>query len=444
MFEVLVLFLLIYAMYAFIHWLRNSKKPFKPSATPHKKIARPIWIYCVFLIAVAITMANITVIDRDRFYRPKYGDYKGLYFPNGRYSDLRIGNIRDEAKLVSGELGNRFTHTPVLMGRHWEEISSEEPESPFTRLLNTFHYYDSDTISKTYGRGIVMRIYDLDDEIIDSQGNEDLVYKGIISNFVSDTSFYKISKNFAPYSAIETPTYVKISPGSDNPTLFGKHLTIFANNRAYELNFYVDKEVNSPSGTNTFKYLDAEFIEVAKELDLHSFNEWQVEEANYRRNLNTKSLIFIILYVFCILGALLFAFRYFKNIGNVNPKAAKITKILSIVNFVSFLILGISFIAAFCSIHYEYISDIYEYRFDEYIDDKTAAISVLCYGAYFLLLIIPTNRFYIKSYTQPMPKQETSKTKRGILYWIVRPLVILSKIFKAIRDEYNKQISDKN
>lgn len=333
MLEALVSFLLIYAIYAFIDWLRNSKKPFKPSVTPHKKIARPIWIYCVFIIAVAITMVSITKIDYDRFYRPMYGEYKGWYFPNGRYSDLRIGNIRDKAKLVSRGLGNYITHTPVLMGRHWEEIPSEEPEFPFTRLLNTFHYYDSDTISKTYGRGIFMRIYDLDNEITDSQGNEDSVYKGIMSNFVSDSSFFQISKNFAPYSAIETVTYATISPGSDNPTLFKKHLTIFANNRAYELNFYVDKEVNSPSGTNTFDYLDAEFIEVAKQLDLHSFNEWQVEEANYRHNLNIKCLIFIVLYVICILGALLFAFRYFKNIGYVNPKAAKITKILSIVNF---------------------------------------------------------------------------------------------------------------
>lgn len=447
MFEALVSFLLIYAIYAFIDWLRNSKKPFKPAVTPYKKIARSIWIYCVFIIAVAITMASITEIDRDRFYRPMYGEYKGWYFPNGRYSDLRIGNIRDKVERENRGGYNRLsaittTHTPVLMGRHWEEIPSEEPEFPFTRLLNTFHYYDSDTISKTYGRGIVIRIYDLDSEIESSKGNENSVYTNIINKFVSDSSFYHISKNFAPYSAIETATYAKISLGSDNPTLFKKHLTIFANNRAYELNFYVDKEVINPSVTNTFDYLDAEFIEVAKELDLHSFNEWQEQEANYRRNLNTKSLIFIILYVFCILGALLFAFRYFKNIGNVNPKAAKITKILSIVNFVSFLILGISFIAAFCSIHYEYISDIYQYRFDEYIDDEKAATSVLCYGAYFLLLIIPTNRFYIKSYTKPKPKQETSKTKRGVLYWIVRPFVILSKIFKAIRDEYNKQISD--
>lgn len=442
----LVLFLLIYAIYAFIDWLRNSKKPFKPSVTPHKKIARSIWIYCVFLIAVAITMVSITEIDRDRFYRPMYGQYKGWYFPNGRYSDLRIGDIRDETGIERRGLGNRITHTPVLMGRNWEEIPSEEPEFPFTRVLNSFHSYDSDTNSQTYGRGIVMRIYDLDNEITDSQGNEDSVYNSIMSNFVSDSSFYKISTNFAPYSAIETATHATISPGSDNPTLFKKHLTIFANNRAYELNFYVDKEVNRPSDTNTFDYLDAEFTEVAKKLDLHSFSEWQVQEANYRHNLNIKCLIFIALYIICILGAVLFAFRYFKNIGYVNPQAAKITKILSIVNFVLFPSLGISFIAAFCSIHYQYISEIYQYRFAAFIDDEYAATSVLCYGAYFLLLIIPTNRFYIKSYTQPKPKQETPKAKRGILYWIVRPFVISSKFFykstKAIRDEYNKQISD--
>lgn len=420
----LVSFLLVYAIYAFIDWLRNSNRPFKPTVNPHKKIARSIWIYCVFVIAVAITMVSITEIDRDRFYRPMYGQYNGWYFPNGRYSDLRIGDIRDNT--INDTRWNTI-HTPIFMGRHWEELPFEEPEFPFTRLLNSFHSYDSDTNSKTYGRGIVMRIYDLDNEIADSQGNEDSVYKSIINKFVSDSSFYQVSTNFAPNSAIETATYATISPGSDIPTLFKKHLTIFANNRAYELNFYVDKEVNRPSDTNTFDYLDAEFTEVAKKLDLHSFNEWNVQEADYRYNLNIKSFIFIILYVICILGAVSFAFRYFRNIGNVNLKAAKITKILSIVNFVSFPILGICFIATFCSIHYEYIREMYQYRFAAYIDDEYAATSVLCYGAYFLLLIIPTNRFYIKSYTQPKSKQQISKTKRGILYWIVRPFVLLSK-----------------
>ena len=216
MLEALVSFLLIYAIYAFIDWLRNSKKPFKPSMTPHKKIARSIWIYCIFIIAVAIAMVSITDIDRDRFYRHMYGQYKGWYFPNGRYSDLRIGDIRDEAERIIRPI----THNPVLMGRHWKEIPSEEPEFTFTRLLNTFHYYDSDTISKTYRRGIIMRIYDLYNEIADSQGNEDSVYNRIMSIFVSDSSFYQISKNFAPYSAIETVTYVaELRPISEFQTL---------------------------------------------------------------------------------------------------------------------------------------------------------------------------------------------------------------------------------
>lgn len=443
----LVSFLLIYAIYAFIDWLRNSNKPFKPSVTSHKRIARTIWIYCVFLIAVAITMISFTDFNRDRFYRPMYGQYKGWYFPNGHYSNLRIGDIRDNSGFNTRR---NYIHSPIFLGRHWEELPYKEPHSPFTRVLNSFHTYDSDTNSKTFGRGIVMRIYDLDNEIADSQGDEKSVYKKIMGNLVSDSSFYQISSNFAPNPAIETATYATFSPGSDYPTLFKKHITIFANNRAYELNFYVDKEVNKPSNTNTFDYLDAEFKEVAKGLDLHSFNEWQVQEANYRRNLNTKCLIFIILYVFCILGALLFAFRYFNNIGNVNPKAAKITKILSIINFVSFPILGICFIATFCSIHHEYIHEMYHYRFAAYINDEYAATSVLCYGAYFLLLIIPTNVLYIKSYTQPSPKKKAPhpQHKHGLLYWIVRPIVLISKVFskwtKAVKDEYNKQISDKN
>ena len=88
----------------------------------------------------------------------------------------------------------------------------------------------------------------------------------------------------------------------------------------------------------------------------------------------------------------------------------------------------------------------YSYRFEAFINDEYAATSVLCYLAYFLLLITPTNRFYIKSYTQPKPKKVSTKPKRGLLYWLVRPSVLISKFFskstKAIRDEYNKQISD--
>ncbi len=60
----LVSFLLIYAIYVFIDWLRNSKKTFKPHVASHKRIARTIWIYCVFLIAVAITMVSFTDFNR--------------------------------------------------------------------------------------------------------------------------------------------------------------------------------------------------------------------------------------------------------------------------------------------------------------------------------------------------------------------------------------------
>lgn len=439
----LVSFLLVYAIYAFIDWLRSSKKPFKPEVTYHKKIARSIWIYCVFLIAVAITMVSFTDFNRDRFYRPMYGQYKGWYFPNGYYSDLRIGDIRDKV-----EIDNRrhFIHTPIFMGRHWEELPNEEPDEPYNHILHAFHTYDSDNSSKSFGRGIILRVYDLDNEIADSQGNEKSVYQRITNSFVSDSSFFQLSNNFAPYTAIETATYATISVGDDSPTLFKKHLTIFANNRAYELNFYVDQEVERPADSNTFDFLDAEFIKDAKELDFHSYNEWKEQESQYLINLKFKCGIFILLYIFCIIGAIYFAVRYYKNIGNVNLKAAKITRVLSFINFATFPILGISFVAAFCSIHHEYISEIYQYRFSAYINDEYAATSVLCYGAYFLLLIIPTNKFYIKSYTQIIPKKSTTKPKHSLIYWLVRPFVLISKFFskctKAIREEYHNQISD--
>lgn len=439
----LVSFLLIYAIYAFIDWLRNSKKTFKPTIASHKRIARSIWIYCVFLIAVAITMVSFSEINRERFYRPMYGQYKGWYFPYGHYSDLRIGNIRTKSEVYDGI---KILRTPILMNRTWEELPMEEPEAPYNSILRTFHTYNADSDSKYYGRGIVLRVYDLDNDIADMQSNEQVVYKNIVNSFVSDSSIYKLSNKFDPYTAIETPTYARISVGDDNPTLFRKHITIFANNRAYELNFYVDKKVEIPDDSNTFDFLNAEFIEVAKKLDLHSYKEWQEEESQYLSNLNIKCAIFVTLYILCIIGALTFAFRYYKNIGNVNPKAAKITRILSYVNFATFVILGISFIAAFCSIHYEYIREIYQYRFSAYIDDEYAATSILCYGAYFLLLIIPTNRFYIKSYTQPQPKETSNKSKNGFIYWLVRPFAIITKFLtkstKAIREEYNKQISE--
>ncbi|MBD5296961.1 MAG: hypothetical protein HDS21_02640 [Bacteroides sp.] len=441
----LISFLLVYAIYAFIDWLRNSKASCKPYVTPHKRIARSIWIYCIFLIAVAITMVCFTDFSRERFYRPMYGQYKGWYFPNGRYSDLRIGNIRDKEEVDDNW---NTIHTPILMGHNWEELPYEEPDSPYKRILSTFHTYNYDKASELYGRGIVLRVYDLDEEIENSHGREKSVYKGIINSFVNDSSFYRISNNFAPYSAIETRTYGRISTVDDTPIVFQKHITIFANNRAYELNFYVDQHVDRPSDTNTFDYLDAEFLKTAKELDLNSYEEWKEQESQYLNNLKTKCAIFIGLYLLCIVGAISFAYRYYRNIGNINPKAAKITNVLSLVNFITFALLGLGFIAAFCSIHYEYIEEMYQYRFSAYIDDEYAATSVLCYGAYFLLLIIPTNRFYIRSYTQPKQKKLKPKAKHGILYWLVRPVVLISKLFskstKAIRDEYNKQISEKN
>lgn len=409
---------------------------------PHKRIARTIWIYCVGLILVAITMGFFTEIFPQCYYRPLYGQNHWRYFPNGHYSYLRIGDINEKVE----EYGiKKFKCTPILMGRYWEELPEQEPDSPYTSILNVFHTYDSDNDSKSFGRGIVLRIYDLDNEIANLQGNEKLAYEKIMNAFVTDSSFYKRSKNFAPYAAFETPTYALISERVDS-VIFKKEITMFANNRAYELIFYVDKNIKKTSNSNTLDFLDAEFMKTAKKLDLHSYREWQEQESQYLNNLKIKRSIFITLYIICILGAVAYAFRYYRNTGHVNLKAAKITRIISIINIVIFLILGIGGIVDFCSIHYENIYDMYEYRFAAYIDDKYAATSVLIYGAYFLLFIIPTNRFYLKSYSQPEPKVTKSRPKHGLTYWFVRPFVLISKFFanstKAIKDEYNKQMSD--
>lgn len=282
MFNSLIISLFVYVIYAFVYWLRKSNKSLKLYVAPHKRIAWSIWIYCGFLCAVATTMANFTGIDYQRFHRPEYGQYKGWYFPYGHYSDLRIGNIQDKSNV---NVGLHIIHTPILLGHNWDELYNEEPDIPYQKLMNAFHTYDSDSNSETFGRGIVLRIYNLDSEVASSGGDESEAYKNVINSLVSDSSFYQICKKFSPYPAIETDTYLTISFGDDTPALFKKHITVFANSRAYELNFYVDKEADRPADTNTFEFLDDEFIKIAKRLDLHSYKEWQEQEQQYLGNL---------------------------------------------------------------------------------------------------------------------------------------------------------------
>lgn len=449
--SILVLLLFIYSIYALIEWFRNSRKAVKSVVAPHKRIARLIWGYCVLLISVSIIMFNYTNFNQERFYHP-IKDSRNWYDPNGHYSYLNIGGVDC---IVEGGRRLNATFKPVFMGYCWEELDNETPTSPYKNILGAYHKYDSYRDSKSYGRGIVLRVYDLDNDILYAPEDESLAYRKIISSLVSDSSFYQLSKNFAPYTAIETPTYAIVSEDGECPPIVKKHITIFANDRAYELNFYVDTKKEVPDDTNMLDYLDAEFNVVAKRLDLHSYGEWQEshrkwqkQESQYRNKLNIKCGIFIALYIICILGAIYIAFRYYKNVGNINLKAAKILKIMTIVNFVTFAILGISFAAAYCSIHYEDINGSYPDRFPEYINGEYAAMSVLCYGVYFLLFIIPTNRYYIKSYTQPRQNKNIPKSKHGLIYWLVRPVVIISRFFsksiKALREEYNRQISDKN
>lgn len=445
MLEASISILFVYAIYTFVNWLRH-RKSIKPSLAPHKRIARSIWIYCFFIITVAILMASFTEIDSNKFYRPMYGEYKGWYFPYGRYSDLRIGDIRNESTIISENYHNHIVNNAILMGRRWEEVPDEEAESPYEIILKSLHTYDPDCNSNTYGHGMMLRVYDLDNEIAESKDDEKSGYNTIINKLVSDSSFYKLSKAYEPYMAIETPVYATISVGDKSPTVFKKHITIFTNFRAYELNFYVDKEVKKPLDSNTFDFLDSEFKKVASELDLHSYKDWQEQESQYLSNLHVKCWIFVTLYILCIIGAFSFALRYYRNAGAVNPKAAKATRVLSTIDFVIFAILGVSFIITFCTIHYEHIDNIYLYQFSAFINDEHAATSVLCYGAYFLLLIIPTNKFYIKSYSETKPQEYSDKSNRRILYWVVRPFALISKFFskstKALREEFNKQISD--
>lgn len=204
----IISFLIVYAIYALIAWLRNPNSSPNPAVAPHKRIARSIWIYCVVLISVAIIMVSFTEINRERFYRPMYVELKGRYFPDGYYSYLCLGSIHDNVEYDS-QFG--AIHSPRLMGQMWEELPNDEPASPYKQIPSTFHTYDSERNSKSYGRGMILRVYNFDGEIFSSQGNEKLVYKNIIDSIVTDSSLYQPSKKFAPYSAIETPTYAYLT-----------------------------------------------------------------------------------------------------------------------------------------------------------------------------------------------------------------------------------------
>jgi hypothetical protein len=445
MLSALLTFLIVMAIYIFIDWLRHRKN-LNADIVPHRKIARHIWIYCAIIVAVAITMVNFSNID-PKSYRPLYGQYHGWYFPYGHYSNLRIGDIHDKTTTSDSW---RYDYHAIMMNSNWDEIEEPDSISPYYSVLQSLLTYDGKPNSKTYGFGIALFVYDLTENIIGTNGNEEKAYEKLIEPQVNDSSLMQRTKLFTPYKAIASPTYATIHMGENGaePALFKKHITIFANERAYAFTFFVDREFERPDSLNSFDYLDDIFINTAKKLDLHSYNEWKVDEATYNHHLHIKCWIYIGLYLICILCALFFAICYFKNTGSVNPKAAKWCKVLSIVDMATFVILGISIAIAFCTIHSEHISEIYNYRFADFIDDEHAATSILCYGAYFLLLIIPTNRIYLKSYTTPKIKNGNPNTKKGLIFWIVRPFALMTKwgqrFSKSFKEEYHNQISDLN
>lgn len=442
-------FLIVYAIYAFIAWLRNKKNS-NLNIASHKRIAQTIWPFCLFLIIVAIFMVILPDIDR-KFYRPLYGQYEGSYFPNGRYSDLRIGQIRENSQLRSENYHNYLEHTAFLLGHEWEELKWEgldDPDNiyPFKRVAGSIGTYDSDEDSESYGHGIILHVFDLDDEVIEANGNENEAYEKLISAQLSDSTLIKLKRtnSFSPFSAIESQTRGKCDI-EDEALSCIKHMVLFANNRAYAFTFYVNKYIEIKD-SDLNKY-DEEFSKIARQLDLKSFNQWKLAEEEYNHNLLIQSRIYTLLYVLCILGAIYYPIMYIRSRGSISMRANKWCKVLGIVDIIAFAILGISLIAAFCTIHYEHIRDIYQYRFDSYINEEYVATSVLCYGVWFLLLIVPLNRFYIKSFIPEVKKTVSNKPKRTILYWVVKPVVVISnligKLVKSIKNEYQRQKSAK-
>lgn len=167
-------------------------------------------------------------------------------------------------------------------------------------------------------------------------------------------------------------------------------------------------------------------------------------EEEYNHNLPIQSWVYTLLYIFVIVGAVSYAIRYIRYRGTISMRANKWCKVLGIVDIVAFAILGISLIAAFCTIHSEHIRDIYQYRFDSYINEEYVATSVLCYGVWFLLLIIPLNRFYIKSFIPEVNKGVSNKPKRTILYWVVKPVVVISNLIDKLVKSIKMSINAKN
>lgn len=438
-----ITFLLVYAIYAFIAWLRNKKNP-DPNIASHKRIARTIWPFCLFLIGVAIFMVNLPQMDR-KFYRPLYGQYEGFYFPNGRYSNLKIGNIRENSQLRGGNYQNHIEYSVFLLGHKWEELEAPDEPYPYQRVAGSFGTYDSNEASETFGHGIILHVFDLDEDVIEANGNETAAYEKLINAQVSDSSLMQRTNSFSPFRAIETHTMGKLFI-EDETLACVKHITLFANNRAYAFVFYVDKGFESLKDIEFNKY-DEEFSNIAKQLDLKSFQQWQQAEKEYERNLLIQSWIYTLIYILCIAGAIAYPIRYIRSRGTISMRANKWCKVLGIVDIATFAILGISFIVAFCTIHSEHIREMYQYRFDSYINEEYAATSVLCYGIWFLLLIVPLNRLYIKSFMTEARKYVSNKPKRTLLYWFVKPFVVISNLFSklgiSIRDEYQRQKSEK-
>lgn len=425
-------------------FLTRNKKNSNLNIASHKRIARTIWPFCLFLIIVAIFMVILPDIDR-KFYRPLYGQYEGYYYPNGRYSDLRIGQIRDNPQLRSENYHNYLKYTAFLLGHEWEELDDPDNIYPFKRVAGSIGTYDSDKDSESYGHGIILHVFDLDDEVIEANGNESEAYEKIINAQVSDSSLMQRTNSFYPFKAIETHTMGRIYV-EDETLSCEKHITLFANNRAYAFIFFINKGFESLKDIEFDRY-DEEFSKIARQLDLKSFNQWKLAEEEYNHNLLIKSTIYTLLYVLCILGAIYYPIMFIRSRGSISMRANKWCKVLGIVDIIAFAILGISLIAAFCTIHYEHIRDIYQYRFDSYINEEYVATSVLCYGVWFLLLIIPLNRFYIKSFIPEVKKTVSNKPKRTIVYWVVKPVVVISnligKLVKSIKNEYQRQKSAK-
>ena len=416
------------------------------SITPHKKIFRYIWISFGLILGIAGILACFDDIFPN-FRTPEYGDF-GKYDPSVDLSSLRIGDIhRIMPVWIKRRAMVPAEHDVSLLGLEWDEIEDEMQsftKQEYGNRLATLVNYDSNQKSPAYGHTTSLMVYDLSDLIAQNEGNEAKTYEKIISTEVSDTALYKRSKHFFPTLGMETPVYIYLARDENGELIpySGKNIILFANSRAYHLSFFVLNDSTQKSSDNTFNIMKSRSITMAKQLDLHSYNEWVAGTKKFICTLTIKSWIFAVLYLLCIAAAVISLILYFIKCGNESRKAAKLCRIISLFGIVSCILLGISLFEEFGTINHD---SFYYNAINYHIYDFKASESICFYAFYFLFVIVLTNIIYIKSYTVPT----TPSAPKGCIYYMVRPIVIFMNLFKkskafikCIRQEYKRQTKE--